>query len=75
MPIRKIAQIIDAAAKDASRARASGTSAEFKKKLEKDRRAALSEYQTVQHALRDRERLAASEKRAAPAAKASKKRK
>lgn len=72
MPIRKIAQIIDAASKDASRARSMGTSGEFKKKLGQDRRGALSEFTTVKHALRDRERIEAqkSEKSAKPASKA-----
>ena len=57
MPIRKIARIIDAAGKDADRARRTGTTPEFRKAVTKDRRAALSEFTTVKHALRDRERL------------------
>lgn len=59
MPIRRIARIINAAYKDADHARKTSQSPEFRKAVTKDRRGALSEYRTVRHALRDRERIAA----------------
>jgi hypothetical protein len=60
MAIRKIARIVNAAYKDADLARRTSHSPEFRKAVTKDRRGALSEYRTVKHALRDRERLAAA---------------
>jgi hypothetical protein len=59
MPLRKIARIVNAAYKDADQARRSSQMPEFRKAVTKDRRAALSEFRTVKHALRDRERIAA----------------
>lgn len=61
MPIRKIARIVDAAYKDADLARKTWHSPEFRKAVTKDRRTALSEFTTVKHALRDRERIAAAD--------------
>jgi hypothetical protein len=58
MPIRKIARIVNAAYKDADIARRASHTPEFRKAVSKDRRGALSEFTTVKHALRDRERLA-----------------
>jgi hypothetical protein len=60
MAIRKIARIVRAANTDAELARRTAHSPEFRKAVTKDRRAALSEFTTVKHALRDRERLAAA---------------
>lgn len=57
MTIRKIARIIDAAGKDADRARRTATTPEFRKAVTKDRRSALGEFTTVKDALRERERL------------------
>lgn len=71
MAIRKIARIIDAATKDAELARRTAHSPEFRRAVMKDRRTALSEYTTVRHALRDRERLAAAKGGEAAAAKRS----
>lgn len=61
MVIRKIARIARAASTDAELARRTAHSPAFHRDVAKDRRGALSAYKTVQHALRDRERLAASE--------------
>jgi hypothetical protein len=63
MPLRKIARIVRAASTDAELARRTAHSPEFRRALTSDRRSALSEYATVKHALRDRERL---EKRGRP---------
>lgn len=60
MPIRKIARIVRAATTDADIARRTSHSPQFREAVTKDRRSALSEYSTVKHALRDRERLAAA---------------
>ena len=60
MPIRKIARIVRAATTDADIARRTAHSPEFRKAVTKDRRSALSQYTTVKHALRDREKLTAA---------------
>jgi hypothetical protein len=60
MAIRKIARIVRAANTDAELARRTAHSPEFRKAVAKDRRAALGEFTTVKHALRDRERIAAA---------------
>ena len=57
MPIRKIAKTIDAAFRDASRARDAHTSPQFRKDVQKDRRGTLRKFDTVEHALRDREKI------------------
>jgi hypothetical protein len=59
MPLRKIARIVNAAYKDADQARRTAQMPEFRKAVTKDRRGALSEFRTVKHALRDRERIEA----------------
>ncbi len=61
-PVRKIAGVIDAASKDADLARKTSQDLGFRRDVQKDRRAALSSFKTVQQALRDR---AAIEKRKA----------
>lgn len=60
MAIRKIARIVRAAGTDADLARRTAHTPQFRKAVTKDRRAALSEFATVKHALRDRERLQAA---------------
>lgn len=60
MALRKIARIVRAANTDAELARRTAHSPEFRRAVTKDRRSALSEYATVKHALRDRERIAAA---------------
>jgi hypothetical protein len=66
MSLRKIARIVNAAYKDADRARKTSQSPEFRKAVSKDRRETLSDFGTVKHALKDR---AAIEKRASGSAK------
>ena len=62
MGIRKVVSIVRAAGRDAAEARRTSHTSEFRKAVNKDRRSALSEYTTVKHALRDRERIAAKKK-------------
>ncbi|CAN5146605.1 hypothetical protein BH18CHL2_BH18CHL2_07640 [soil metagenome] len=57
MPVRKIARIVDAALKDAALARRKASDPAFGRDIAKDRRGTLSEFDTVKHALKDRERL------------------
>lgn len=60
MPLRKIkrvVKIVDAAMRDAARARSQATDPTFRENVQKDRRAELSKFKTVQHALADRERI------------------
>ncbi|HEY6203976.1 MAG TPA: hypothetical protein VI056_13165 [Candidatus Limnocylindria bacterium] len=60
MPLRKIkrvAKIVDAAMRDATRARSQSTDPSFRENVQKDRRGELSKFKTVQHALADRERI------------------
>ena len=60
MPIRRLkkaAKIVDAAMKDAARARSHSTDPAFRKGVQKDRRGELSKFKTVQHALADREKI------------------
>jgi hypothetical protein len=73
MPIRKIkrvAKILDAAMRDGARARSQATDPAFRDGVQNDRRAELSKFKTVQHALADRERI---EKSRAAKAKPKKK--
>ena len=72
MPLRKIARIVNAAYKDADRARKTSQTPEFRKAVTKDRRETLSDFRTVKHALKDR---AAIEKRAGSAKKKGSKKK
>lgn len=55
--LRRVARVIDAALKDADLARKHSSDPAFRKDVQADRRAALSKYRTVQHALADRERI------------------
>lgn len=57
MPIRRIAKTIDAALRDGARARQVHSTPEFRKDVQKDRRATLRKFDTVEHALQDRERI------------------
>lgn len=57
MPIRKIARTIDAAFRDAGRAREAHTSPKFRKDVQADRRSTLRKFETVEHALQDREKI------------------
>jgi hypothetical protein len=74
MPLRKlkrVAKIVDAAMRDAARARA--TDPAFRENQQKDRRGELSKFKTVQHALADRARI--EKGTASKAAKAKSKKK
>jgi hypothetical protein len=57
LPIKNIARIVDAAMKDADLARKTAHDPEFRRGVTTNRRAALSSFTTVKHALKDRERL------------------
>ncbi len=71
MPLRKLAKIaktVDAAMRDADRARNAHSDPRFGRDLQKDRRGTLRKFDTVEHALQDREKIERSK-----AAKAKKK--
>lgn len=73
MPLRKlkrVAKIVDAAMRDGARARSQATDPQFRENVQKDRRAELSKFKTVQHALADRERIEKSKAAKAKAKKA-----
>ena len=57
MPVRKIARTVGAAVRDAQRARDAHTSGKFRKDVQADRRTTLRKFETVEHALADRERI------------------
>ncbi len=60
MPFRKIkrtAKTIDAALRDASRARDAHSDPRFDQELQTDRRGTLRKFDTVEHALQDREKI------------------
>ena len=57
VPVKKIARIVGEALRDADRARRDASDPAFGKDVRRDRRGTLSRYRTVQHALRDRERI------------------
>lgn len=57
MPLRRIAKTIDAALRDASRAREAHSSPQFRKDVQKDRRGTLRKFDTVEHAIQERERI------------------
>jgi len=57
MPVRKIARTIDAAFRDAGRARDAHTSPQFRKDVQADRRGTLRKFETVEHALQDRDKI------------------
>jgi len=76
MPLRKLkkaAKIVDAAMRDAARARSHSTDPAFREGVQKDRRGELSKFKTVQHALADRERIEKSRATRAANARAKKK--
>jgi len=52
--LHKAASVLNAAMKDADLARKTAHDPAFQREIQADRRAALSRYKTVQHALRDR---------------------
>ena len=69
--LKKIAEIVDASAKDASRARKVSRSPKMQQEIATDRRKALSgNFRTVRAALADREKIAKAKR---PKIKAAKK--
>ena len=67
MPLKKLAKIIGESSRDSARARNSVSDPDFIEGVRKDRRGTLSSFETVQHALADREQIAKA--KAAKAAK------
>ena len=55
--VRKIAKTIDAAFRDAGKAREAHTSPQFRKDMQKDRRGTLRTFDTVEQALEDRAKI------------------
>lgn len=60
MPVRKLAKIVGAALRDADRARKTSSDPKWRKAQQQDRRGTLRKFETVEHALQDRERQARS---------------
>ena len=56
MPVRKLAKIVGAAFRDADRARKTSADPNWRKAQMQDRRGTLRKFETVEHALQDRER-------------------
>jgi len=71
MTLKKFARIVRTAGTDAEIARSKAHSPEFRKAVTKDRRSALSEYDAVKDALRDRARIEATKGSKAKAPKRS----
>ena len=61
--IGRIVRAIDAAGRDADLARRSASDPAFRKGVRDDRRATLSKFNTVRHALADREKIENSSKK------------
>ncbi|HKC89889.1 MAG: hypothetical protein E6J23_06130 [Chloroflexi bacterium] len=59
----RIVRAIDAAGRDADLARRSASDPKFRRGVQSDRRATLSKFTTVKHALADRERIEKAKKR------------
>ena len=68
MPLKKLAKIIVESSRDTARARNSVSDPDFLEGVRTDRRRTLSKFETVQHALADREQIAKA--KATKAAKA-----
>ena len=78
MPVRKIAKTVRAALRDAADARHAATDPRFRRGLQKDRRSTLRAFDTVEHAIQDREKAAKAGPgavKATPATKAKAKKK
>lgn len=56
MPVRKLAKIVGAALRDADLARKTSADPKWRKEQMQDRRGTLRKFETVEHALQDRER-------------------
>ena len=62
MPVRKLAKIVGAAFRDADRARKTSADPKWRKEQMADRRGTLRKFETVEHALADREKSAVKAK-------------
>jgi hypothetical protein len=62
-PLGRIVDAIGAAGRDADIARRSASDPAFRKAVQSDRRATLSKFSTVKHALADRERIEKAKKK------------
>ena len=62
MPVRKLAKIVGAAFRDADRARKTSADPKWRKAQMADRRGTLRKFETVEHALADRDKSAAKAK-------------
>ena len=62
MPVRKLAKIVGAAFRDADRARKTSADPKWRKEQMADRRGTLRKFETVEHALADRDKSAAKAK-------------
>lgn len=60
MPVKKLAKIVGAAYRDADRARKSASDPKWRKEQMADRRGTLRRFETVEHALQDREKKSAA---------------
>ena len=56
MPVRKLAKIVGAAFRDADRARKTSADPKWRREQMTDRRGTLRKFETVEHALEDREK-------------------
>ena len=62
MPVRKLAKIVGAAFRDADRARKTSADPKWRSEQMKDRRGTLRKFETVEHALQDRDKPKAKAK-------------
>lgn len=62
MPVRKLAKIVGAAFRDADRARKTSADPKWRNQQMKDRRGTLRKFETVEHALQDRDKPKAKAK-------------
>ena len=62
MPVRKLAKIVGAAFRDADRARKTSADPKWRKEQMADRRGTLRKFETVEHALQDRDKSARAAK-------------
>ena len=66
MPVRKLAKIVGAAFRDADRARKTSADPKWRKEQMADRRGTLRKFETVEHALQDRDKTARAAKAKTP---------
>lgn len=66
MPVRKFAKIVSAAFRDADLARKTSADPKWQKAQMADRRGTLRKFETVEHALQDRDKTARATKAKTP---------